>query len=67
MSDEIKRYEVCQHQHVYMIKDHQEKEWVATCSRQPHAQKIAFLLNEFERTKGPIQPKQIENESNGSL
>lgn len=53
--DDPKRYEVFQQQHVYMIKDHQEREWIATCPRQYHAQKIASLLNEFERLKGPTQ------------
>lgn len=65
--DDFKRYEVFTEQHTYMIKDHQEEEWIARCFQKFNADKIAFLLNEFERLKGPIQPKLLENEPTNNL
>lgn len=45
------RYEVRQQQYIFLIKDHKDKRWIATCTTKEDANRIAFILNEFEKSK----------------
>jgi len=45
------RYEVHQQQFVWLIKDVKERTWIATCQIKRDADKIVFILNEFEKSK----------------
>lgn len=45
------RYEVVQQQFVFLIKDHNIKQWIATCKIKRDADNIVFILNEFEKSK----------------